>query len=217
MPRRRSADTVPNRHALLTLFSAPDEVQSHCVRILLSEKTVGDVDIISVPIGQPNADLLAVNPYNCLPTLVDRDLMLYDPQVIGEYLEERFPHPSLMPADPVNRARMRLAMYRIEEDLYTLVPDIVEGSASDKRRAKKELIEHLLSMAAVFKAKAYFLSDQFSLLDCALAPILYRLPSWQVKLPDQASVAIGRYTQKVFARSSFQHSLTEQERELAQH
>ncbi len=206
--------SIPNRRSLMTLFSSPDCPQSHRVRIVLMEKGIGNTEVVDVAIGDSNEDLAALNPYNSLPTLVDRDLVLYDPQIISEYLDERFPHPPLMPVDPVSRAKMRLALFRVEEDIYSLLPDIEEGSTGEQKKAKKELRENLIRSAEVFAAKPYFLSDEFSLVDCALAPILWRLPSWDIELPPGAGNIIGKYTRRVFAREPFKKSLTQAEREL---
>ncbi len=206
--------TIPNRRSLMTLFSAPDCPQSHRVRIVLMEKGIGSTEIVDVAIGDANEDLAALNPYNSLPTLVDRDLVLYDPQIISEYLDERFPHPPLMPVDPVSRAKIRLALFRVEEDVYSLLPDIQDGTATEQKKAKKELRENLIRGAEVFTAKPYFLSDEFSVVDCALAPILWRLPSWGIELPPTAANIIGKYSKRVFARETFKKSLTQAEREL---
>lgn len=206
--------TIPNRRSLMTLFSAPDCPQSHRVRIVLMEKGIGSTEIVDVAIGEANEDLASLNPYNSLPTLVDRDLVLYDPQIISEYLDERFPHPPLMPVDPVSRAKMRLALFRVEEDIYSLLPDIQEGNAAAQKKARKELRENLIRGAEVFAAKPYFLSDEFSLVDCALAPILWRLPAWGIELPPAAGNIIGKYSKRVFGRDTFKKSLTPAEREL---
>lgn len=214
MSRKIDSPTIPSRRSLMTLFSAPDDPQSHRVRIVLMEKGIGSVDIIDVAIGAANEDLAALNPYNSLPTLVDRELVLYDPQVISEYLDERFPHPSLMPVDPVNRAKMRLALFRVEQDIYSLLPDIQFGNGPEQRKAKKELTENLIRTGEVFAVKPFFLSDEFSLVDSALAPVLWRLPSWGIELPPATAQIIGRYTKKVFAREAFKRSLTQNEREL---
>jgi RNA polymerase-associated protein len=142
--------------------------------------------------------------------------VLYDSRVIMEYLDERFPHPPLMPVDPVTRAQFRLALYRIERDWYTLAEEI--GSGTDRKpsaRAVKALEESILSSVEIFAAKKYFLSDEFSLVDCTIAPILWRVPSFGIKLPAQ-SRPILRYMDEVFSRPSFQQSLTDFERELRQ-
>lgn len=204
---------VATRRSLMTLFSDPLSAQSHRVRLVLSEKGIGNIDIIDVKLGENNDDLVSLNPYNVLPTLVDRELVLYDPEIISEYLDERFPHPPLMPVDPVSRAKVRLALLRIEEDYYSLLPDIEEGTAAQARKAKKLLSEALVADSDVFGAKPFFLSDEFSLADCALMPILWRLPDWGMDLGNAAP--IKKYAERMFKREGFQRSLTELEREMA--
>lgn len=148
-----------------------------------------------------------------MPTLVDRDIALYGTQVIMEYLDERYPHPPLMPVDPVARATVRLALYRIERDWYSLVDDLESGSEKIASKARKILRDSLISSADVFAAKPYFLSDELSLVDCTVMPILWRLPRWGIDLPAQAK-AIDAYAKRMFARPSFKLSLTEAEREM---
>lgn len=214
MARRLDTPSLPNRRSLMTLFSAPNDPESHRVRLVLMEKGIGSTDIIEVAIGGANEDLAAINPYNSLPTLVDRELVLYDPQVISEYLDERFPHPSLMPVDPINRAKTRLALYRVDQDIYSLLPDIQYGNVTEQRKAKKELTENLIRTGEVFAAKPFFLSDEFSLLDCAFAPVLWRLPSWGIELPASTAQQLERYTKRLFSRDAFKRSMTSAEREL---
>ncbi|HEX5421732.1 MAG TPA: glutathione S-transferase N-terminal domain-containing protein, partial [Gammaproteobacteria bacterium] len=174
-------------------------------------------DIVDVEEGNLPEDLLDLNPYNSVPTLVDRDLVLYDSRVIMEYLDERFPHPPLMPVDPVTRAHFRLALFRIEKDWYPLAEQIFEGSDRNKpvARAVKLLEESILSSAEIFAAKRFFLSDEFSLVDCTIAPILWRLPLFNIAVPAQAR-PIQRYMDEIFSRPSFQASLTEFEQEIRQ-
>jgi RNA polymerase-associated protein len=154
-----------------------------------------------------------LNPYHTVPTLVDRDLALYDSRVIIEYLDERFPHPPLMPVDPVTRAQFRLALFRIETDWYSLAEeaDATDGKLSAK--SKKMLRESILQSAELFGARPYFLSEEFSLVDCTIAPILWRLPVYGIDLGDKFE-EIEAYMQRVFARQSFQQSLTELEQEM---
>ncbi len=197
----------------MTLFTDPTDAWSHRTRLVLAEKSV-NIDYIDVRDGNLPEDLLDLNPYNSVPTLVDRELVLYDSRVIVEYLDERFPHPPLMPVDPVTRAQYRLYLYRIERDWYTLAEEIVAGG--DRKpigRARKALHDSIVSTAEIFAAKKFFLSDEFSLVDCSIAPILWRLPLFEVELPDQAA-PIRRYMDAVFSRPSFQFSLTELEQEM---
>jgi RNA polymerase-associated protein len=199
----------------MTLFSKPTDPWSHRTRLVLAEKSI-NIDIVDVDEGSLPEDLLDLNPYNSVPTLVDRDLVLYDSRVIIEYLDERFPHPPLMPVDPVTRAQFRLALFRIEKDWYSLAEDIAAGA--DRKpvaRAVRTLEESILSSVDIFAAKKYFLSDEFSLVDCTIAPILWRLPLFGIRLPSQAR-SIQVYMDEVFSRPSFQGSLTELEQEIRQ-
>jgi RNA polymerase-associated protein len=206
---------IANRRSVMTLFSKPADPWSHRTRLVLAEKSI-NIDIVDVEEGNLPEDLLDLNPYNSVPTLVDRDLVLYDSRVIIEYLDERFPHPPLMPVDPVTRAHFRLALFRIEKDWYSLAEQIYAGG--DRKpvtRAIKLLEESILSSVEIFAAKRFFLSDEFSLVDCTIAPILWRLPLFSIALPAQAR-PIQRYMDDVFSRPSFQASLTEFEQEIRQ-
>jgi RNA polymerase-associated protein len=149
-----------------------------------------------------------------VPTLVDRDLVLYDSRVIVEYLDERFPHPPLMPVDPVTRAQFRLALYRIERDWYGLVQQIeAEADKKEQSRLKKMLRDTVLTSTDLFKIKPFFLSDEFSLVDATIAPVLWRLPFYEIDLPQQAQ-AIVKYASLIFARAGFRDSLSDAEREM---
>ncbi|HEY3859809.1 MAG TPA: glutathione S-transferase N-terminal domain-containing protein [Gammaproteobacteria bacterium] len=196
----------------MTLFSRPSCPHSHRVRLVLAEKGIA-MDVVNVEGSKLPEDLLDLNPYNSVPTLVDRELVLYDPRIIMEYLEERFPHPPLMPVDPVTRARFRLALFRVEKDWYTLVDEIEQSPAKPHARAKKMLRESLLAASDAFSVKPYFLSDEFSLVDCSIAPILWRLPKYEIDLPAQAK-SIHKYAERLFNRPAFKLSLTEIEREM---
>lgn len=197
----------------MTLFSNPTCPHSHRVRIVLAEKGIS-LDVVDVETASLPEDLLDLNPYNSVPTLVDRDLVLYDSRVIVEYLDERFPHPPLMPVDPVSRARFRLALYHIERDWYSLVDDLERGDKRTANRARKTLRESLLSSAELFGVKPFFMSDEFSLVDCSIAPILWRLPRWEVDLPPSHGRNIIKYAETLFSRLSFHASLSELEQEM---
>lgn len=205
--------TAPvTRRSVMTLYSDPSSIFSHRVRIVLFEKDI-TVEIEDVDSDNKPDDLMHLNPYNTVPTLVDRDLVLYDSRVVAEYLDERFPHPPLMPVDPVSRARTRLALFRIEKDWYDLIP-ILEGS--DKKQAEAASIalrDSLVESAEVFALKEFFLSDEYSLIDATVAPLLWRLKHYGVELPDNAS-AVTKYAKRLFDREGFQLSLTESEREM---
>lgn len=198
---------------MMTLFSKADDVWSHRTRIVLAEKSI-HVETIDVNDGNLPEDLLDLNPYHSVPTLVDRDLVLYDSRVIIEYLDERFPHPPLMPVDPVARAQFRLALVRIERDWYSLVRQINDpGDRKLGIKARKILRDSVLASADVFKAKPYFLSDEFSLVDATIAPVLWRLPTWEIEMPPQAQTII-RYMNLIFSRPAFRQSLSPLEQEM---
>jgi len=200
------------RRSVMTLYSDPASIHSHRVRIVLFEKDI-TVEIEDVDPDDKPDDLLHLNPYNTVPTLVDRDLVLYDSRVVSEYLDERFPHPPLMPVDPVSRARSRLALYRIEKDWYGLLP-IIEGSDKDlAKKAREKLTESLVESASVFELKPFFLSDEYSLVDATVAPMLWRLNHYGIELPSSAT-AVTKYAKRLFDREGFQLSLTESEREM---
>ena len=197
----------------MTLFSDPTDPWSHRTRLVLAEKSV-NIDYIDVQHGNLPEDLLDLNPYNSVPTLVDRELVLYDSRVIVEYLDERFPHPPLMPVDPVTRAQYRLYLYRIERDWYSEADTIVSsGDRKKVTRARKRLRDSIVATAEIFAARKFFLSDEFSLVDCSIAPVFWRLPVFEIELPAQAR-PILRYMDTVFSRPSFQFSLTELEQEM---
>ena len=203
---------VANRRSVMNLFSSTTCPQSHRVRMVLAEKGI-TVEIIDVDASQKPEDLIDLNPYNTVPTLVDRELVLYDPHTIVEYLDERFPHPPLMPVDPVSRARSRLALYRIEQDWYELLPALESKGEKTSSKARKQLRDSLTSSAEVFAAKPYFLSDDFSLVDASIVPILWRLMRYRIELPRQAKPVLD-YAERMFERETFQASLSEAEREM---
>jgi RNA polymerase-associated protein len=204
---------IANRRSVMTLFSRPTDIHSHRTRLVLGEKNI-NIEITNIPGPDLPEDLMDLNPYHTVPTLVDRDLTLYDSRVIIEYLDERFPHPPLMPVDPVTRAQFRLALFRIETDWYSIAEE-AENSSDGKlgTKSRKMLRESILQSAELFGARPYFLSEDFSLVDCTIAPLLWRLPVYGVDLgPD--SEAIDAYMERVFARRSFQEGITELEQEM---
>lgn len=202
-----------NKRSVMTLFSHANDMYSHQARIVLAEKGVG-VDIHIVNLANLPEDLIDLNPYGTVPTLVDRELALYEAKIIIEYLDERFPHPPLMPVYPVSRGRSRLMMHRIEHDWYSLADKILTGTADQAEKARKELKESLLSVAPVLNEAPYFMSEEFSLVDCYLAPLLWRLPSLGIELEGQGAKELKTYMLRLFERESFQASLTDEEREL---
>ncbi len=196
----------------MLLYSIPTCPHSHRVRIVLVEKDIS-VEIVDVDPDDKPEDLIHINPYNSVPTLVDRDLVLYDSRVIVEYLDERFPHPPLMPVDPVSRARSRLALFRIENDWYSLLSAIQSSDAKKADAARGALRDSLVASAEVFAAKPFFLSDEFTLVDASIAPILWRLRHYGIELPREAA-AVEAYGTSLFERDAFQRSLTELEAEM---
>jgi RNA polymerase-associated protein len=203
---------VANRRSVMTLFSSATDPESHRVRLVFAEKGI-TVEVVDVDAGNKPEDLVDLNPYNSVPTLVDRELVLYDPRTIMEYLDERFPHPPLMPVDPVSRARARLALYRIEKDWYPQLPALESKSEKVYTKARKILRDSLTSSAEVFGAKPFFLSDEFSLVDATIIPVLWRLKHYRIELPRQAK-PVMQYAARMYARESFQASLTDAEREM---
>jgi RNA polymerase-associated protein len=203
---------VANRRSVMTLFSSATDPESHRVRLVFAEKGI-TVEVVDVDGNNKPEDLIDLNPYNSVPTLVDRELVLYDPRTIMEYLDERFPHPPLMPVDPVSRARARLALYRIEKDWYAELPALESKSEKVYTKARKMLRDSLTAGAEVFGAKPFFLSDEFSLVDATIIPVLWRLKHYRIDLPRQAK-PVMEYAARMFARESFKSSLTEAEREM---
>jgi RNA polymerase-associated protein len=203
-----------NRRSVMTLYSGSDDLFSHQTRIVLAEKGV-TVEIAFVDQGNQPEDLLQLNPYaDNVPTLVDRELVLYKAQIIMEYLDERFPHPPLMPVYPVARGTSRLMMYRIERDWYTLADTVLKGTKKEADAARQELKESLLALAPVFSEMPYFMSEEFTLVDCYLAPLLWRLPVYGIELNGAGAKEVKAYMLRVFDRESFRDSLTEEEREI---
>lgn len=199
------------KRTVMSLFSDMNDIYSHQVRIVLAEKGV-NVEIHPVSPDNVPEDLLDVNPYGSVPTLIDRELVLFEARIIMEYLDERFPHPPLLPVYPVARAESRKMMFRIENDWYSLMKVVAEGG-NNLDAVRLQLRDSLLSLEPVFADKPYFLSEDFSLLDCVIAPLLWRLPALGIELPASAK-GIQQYMIRVFERESFQSSLTETEREL---
>lgn len=204
---------IANRKSIMTLFSDSTDIHSHRVRIVLAEKGI-NVEIIYVDPANPPEDLIELNPYAMVPTLVDRDLVLYDSQVIMEYLDERFPHPPLMPVDPVSRGGTRMTLKRIQKDWDCLVDTLERDSGQAAANARKELQESLTVVAPIFEQKLFFMSDEFSLMDCAVAPILWRLSKFGIELPASAK-PLKDYAKRIFKMESFQASLSEAEREMS--
>ncbi len=196
----------------MNLYTSASSIQCHRTRIVLNEKDIVHEVTLVDPKKLPE-DLIDLNPYGSLPTLIDRDLVLYNSRVIMEYLEERFPHPPLMPVGPVQRAQMRLALFQVEHDWYPLVEIIETKSEKAVAKAKKELTESIASVAEVFNTMPYFFSEDFTLVDASVAPILWRLRHYGIEMPEEAK-SINSYADRLFERDGFKLALTESEREL---
>jgi RNA polymerase-associated protein len=190
---------------------------SHMVRLVLAEKDIACEIKEYDPAGKLPEELPSINPYNKLPVLVDREVTIYEPRVILEYLDERFPHPPLLPIYPNDKAECRLLIHRIEKDWLPVVDRMMTPKISQKEfdSLKKELVNLVSGIVLVLKEKPYFMSDEFTLVDCYMSAILYRLPYLGVNLPNTKSFAsLSTYQEKLFSRPSFDLSLTDSERDL---
>ena len=205
--------SVANRRTMMGLYSGNTCLRSHQVRIVLAEKgiltEINNVDGSDVP-----EDLMALNPYVSLPTLIDRELVLYDSRVIVEYLDERYPHPPLMPVSPVDRAKLRLGLATLERDIVkpAVALDLVLGTRVENAHRKK-LKSLLVSSTNLFGIQRYFLSDDFTIVDCVIAPILWRLDLFGIELSDDQK-PISNYMERIFSRNTFKESMTEDEEEM---
>lgn len=198
----------------MTFFSDPASHYSHRVRIVLAEKGV-TVDIENSDADNPHKELADLNPYNTSPTLVDRELVLYEPNIIMEYLDERFPHPPLLPVYPVARAQSRLMIFRIQQDWCDLVDRILASPSSpDADVARKELRESLLASAPLFAEKPFFMNEEMTIVDCCIIPILWRLERLGIELPEKQAKPIIKYMDRMFAREGFKASLSDVEEDM---
>lgn len=204
---------MSTKRSVMTLFNNETDARCHRVRIVLAEKGVA-AEFVNVTANSKPEELFELNPYGYLPTLIDRDLVLYYSGIISEYLEERFPHPPLMPVYPVARSRNRLMMARIDEDWYALMDTVLKNEDKAKvKKARTDLLDSLVAVAPVFSESPFFLNEEFSLVDCSLAALLWRLPVLGIQLPPQAK-SIEDYCKRVFNRESFKQSLSDAEREM---
>ncbi len=207
--------SVVTKRSSMTLFSDARDQYSHRVRMVLAEKGVA-VEIIDVDPNNKPEDLAEINPYNSLPTLLDRDLVLYEANVIMEYLDERFPHPPLLPVYPVQRALSRLWITRVEREWSGRLDLLMAGKGRETMlsKARKELRESIISIAPIFSEKPFFMNEDFSLVDCCVAPILWRLKEVDINLPERSTKPLQIYMQTMFERETFGSSLTETELEM---
>jgi RNA polymerase-associated protein len=206
---------VVSKRSSMTYFSDAQDHYSHRVRIVLAEKGV-TFDLEDIDPNELTEEVSELTPYQTLPVLLDRDLVLYESKVMMEYLDERFPHPPLLPVYPVTRAQSRLWMHRIEKDWSPLVDIIAAGGDPEAvAAASKELKESLTTVAPIFAEKPFFMSDEFTLVDCCLGPVLWRLNHYGIKLPNtRQTKPLHDYMERLFAREAFQESLSEQEHDM---
>ncbi len=198
------------KRSVIVLFSDSKCPKSHRVRLVAKEKDI-PMEIVEVDVDNLPEDLLELNPYGTLPTLVDRDLVLSDPQVMIEYLDERFPHPPLMSVDPISKARARQMLRQIETEWYPLIDTINKSDVKeDVKTARRDLQERLVQLIPAFEHKLFFMSDDYSLVDVSMSVLLWRLPSLGVELPKSAK-PIRDYEEKVLSREMFMESLSDDE------
>ena len=197
----------------MALYSSDRSIHCHRVRFVLAEKGI-NVDIINISDNESAAaDLAELNPYNETPTLVDRDLLLHNAGVINDYLDERYPHPPLMPVDPVSRARLRLIHHRVIRDWYPMADKIENAEPAEAEKVRQQLTESIVAANDLFKHSDFVLGDELSLVDCTLAPLFWRLPVYGINLGKPGATVQG-YIQRLISRKSFKVSLTRAEREM---
>jgi RNA polymerase-associated protein len=199
----------------MILYSSPNCAMSHCARLVLQEKGI-TADIEYYDTENPPKELLKENPSGVSPTLIERDLVLYESRIIMEYLDERFPHPLLHQMDPVSRANARMLIKKIDQEWYQLLHDVLYTGEKKSAKAKKMLRESLLSSAPIFAARPYFMTDEFSLIDCVVTPLLWRMPSVGIDLSSAQDDVINKYAQRMFNRPAFRRSLSEVEKDMAE-
>ena len=197
---------------MMTLYSGTTCPFSHRCRIVLYEKGM-DFQILDVDLMNKPEDLAVMNPYNRTPVLVERDLILYESNIINEYIDERFPHPQLMPADPIMRARARLFLYRFEKELFSQIDNLDSASQQKSDKARQIIRDNLAQIAPVFTKQKFMLGDEFSMLDVAIAPLLWRLEHYQITMPKQAAPLL-KYAERMFTRQGFIDAMTPSEKAM---
>lgn len=197
---------------MMTLYSGTTDPYSHRCRFVLFEKGM-DFQVIDVDVFNKPEDLAVMNPYNTVPVLVERDLILYEANIINEYIDERFPHPQLMPPDPVMRARARLFLHRFENELFCHIPALESSNAKVAEKARAAVRENLTQIAPVFAKQKYMLGDEFSMLDVAIAPLLWRLDHYGIQL-DKESASLMKYAERLFSRPAYIEAMTPAEKAM---
>ena len=195
---------------MMQLYSGTTDPFSHRCRFVLYEKGM-DFQVIDVDMYNKPEDIAVMNPYNKLPVLVERDLILYESNIINEYIDERFPHPQLMPADPVMRARARLMLFNMEAELFSQVEIMESGKEKPMEKARQQINDRLTELSPLFTKTKHMLGDDFTMLDVAIAPLLWRLDLYGVKLGKTAA-PIMKYAERIFSRPAFIEALTPSEK-----
>ncbi|TVO50950.1 glutathione S-transferase N-terminal domain-containing protein [Denitromonas halophila] len=194
---------------MMNLYSGTTDPFSHRCRIVLFEKGM-DFQVIDVDLDHKPEDIAVINPYNRVPVLVDRDLVLHEANIINEYIDERFPHPQLMPPDPIMRARARQFLHTFEQELFAGI-DLLEKNQKGADKVRAQVREQLTQLAPMFANQKFMLGDDFSMLDVAVAPLLWRLEHYGIDLP-KAAAPLMKYSERVFSRQGFIDSLTPSEK-----
>jgi stringent starvation protein A len=197
---------------MMRLYSGTVDPYSHRCRIVLFEKGM-DFEVIDVDLTNKTEDLAILNPYGEVPVLVERDLVLSEANIINEYIDERFPHPQLMPADPVMRARARLFLYNFEKDLFSHIKDIESEDAETADKARKVVRDNLTQLVPIFGKQSYLMGDEYSMLDVAITPLLWRLGHYGIELPNQASPLL-KYAERLFSRPMYAEAMTPSEKAM---
>ena len=205
----RDADYSWGTSAMMNLYSGTTDPFSHRCRIVLYEKQM-DFQVIDVDLFNKPEDIAVINPYNRVPVLVDRDLILYESNIINEYIDERFPHPQLMPPDPQTRARARQLLYTMEQELFSHV-EALEKNLKTADKSRIHLRDRLAELAPMFLKQKHLLGEDFSMLDVAIAPLLWRLDYYGIELPKTAA-PIMKYAERIFSRQGFIDALTPSEK-----
>jgi len=195
---------------MMKLYSGSVDPFSHRCRIVLFEKGM-DFEVIDVDLANKTEDLAVLNPYGSVPVLVERDLVLSEANIINEYIDERFPHPQLMPADPVMRARARLFLYNFEKDLFSHIPNLESSDEQVADKARKTVRDNLTQMVPIFSHQSYLLGDEYSMLDVAVTPLLWRLQHYGIQMPNQAAPLL-KYAERLFARPLYAEAMTPSEK-----
>ncbi|MDR2925544.1 MAG: glutathione S-transferase N-terminal domain-containing protein [Azoarcus sp.] len=194
---------------MMNLYSGTTDPFSHRCRVVLYEKGM-DFEIIDVDLYNKPEDIAIINPYNRVPVLVDRDLVLHEANIINEYIDERFPHPQLMPPDPIMRARARQLLHTFEREMFVHIPAL-EASQKGVEKIRAYVRDHLIQLAPMFAKQKFMLGDDFSMLDVAIAPLLWRLELYGIELPKAAS-PLMKYAERIFSRQGFIDALTPSEK-----